>query len=59
MKEKTPTVASPGSEMGTRMLKRVLSLEQPSISAASSISFGMVLKKLLIIHTENISWNDR
>src|SRR6266852_4545289 len=50
---KITTVRIPGREIGKTMRRSAAKREQPSISAASSSSGGIVLKKPIISHVEN------
>ena len=50
--EKMTTVSRPGSETGKTTLRSAFNLEQPSMSAASSSSWGIVLKKPIKSHVE-------
>ena len=53
MKQKIETLAMPGAAKGTTILDITTYLDAPSIYAASSISFGINLKKAFNIHTAN------
>src|SRR5207248_6303717 len=55
---KITTVRIPGSEIGNTMRTSEPSREQPSTSAASSSSCGIVLKKPIRSHTANGIVND-
>src|SRR5215204_4998570 len=56
--EKMTTVRTPGSEIGKTTRVSVLIREAPSTSAASSSSFGIVLKNPIRSHVENGTVND-
>tara|TARA_B100000902_G_C26854738_1_gene690025 strand:- start:57 stop:278 length:222 start_codon:yes stop_codon:yes gene_type:complete len=51
IKQKIDTLAIPGKARGKIILKSTVSLEAPSIIAASSMSMGIVLKKAFSIQT--------
>src|SRR5579859_3543815 len=52
-KLQTPTTATPGAASGKITYQKVLSVEAPSIQAASSSSKGMVSKKFFISQIQN------
>ena len=43
----------PGADKGRIIENKILNLDAPSMYAASSISFGIILKKAFNIHTAN------
>ena len=53
IKQKIATLAIPGAARGTIILEITIYLDAPSIYAASSISFGINLKKAFNIQTAN------
>src|SRR5687767_6553316 len=56
--EKMTTVRIPGNEIGKTTFSSALIREAPSISAASSSSCGIVLKKPISSQVENGTVND-
>ena len=56
--EKMTTVRIPGSEIGKTMRRSARNREQPSTSAASSSSCGIVLKNPISSQVENGTVND-
>ena len=55
---KITTVRIPGTETGKTILQSALRREQPSTSAASSSSWGIVLKKPIRSQVANGTVND-